>query len=36
MEIGEEGRPQGVGIVRVATGVKLGRDCRPVPPITAM
>jgi len=28
--------PQGVVGLREATGVKPGRDCRPVPPITAM
>lgn len=34
--IGEEGVPQGVVGVRLATWVKLGRDWRPVPPITAI
>jgi hypothetical protein len=36
MEMGEEGRPQGVGIVRVAATVKPGRCWIPVPPMTAM
>jgi hypothetical protein len=34
--MGEEGVPQGVSTLREATGVKPGRDWRPVPPITAM
>ncbi len=34
--MGEEGEPQGVEGLRVATWVKPGRDWRPVPPITAM
>lgn len=34
--IGEDGLPHGVVGVRLATWVKWGRDCRPVPPITAM
>jgi hypothetical protein len=34
--MGEEGVPQGVVGLSEATGVKPGRDCRPVPPITAM
>lgn len=34
--MGEEGVPQGVVTLREATGVKPGRDWRPVPPITAM
>ena len=36
IEMGEEGIPQGVDGLRVATWVKSGRVCRPVPPITAM
>lgn len=36
MLMGEEGMPQGVVEWMVATGVKPGRDCRPVPPMTAM
>lgn len=36
MRIGEEGAPQGVVGVREATGVKPGREERPVPPMTAM
>lgn len=36
MEIGEDGAPQGVSILRVAARVKEGRDWMPVPPITAM
>ena len=36
MLMGEEGEPQGVEGLRVATWVKPGRDWRPVPPITAM
>jgi hypothetical protein len=35
-EMGEEGLPQGVLGVSVATGVKPPMDCRPVPPMTAM
>ena len=34
--MGEEGVPHGVVGLSEATGVKPGRDCRPVPPITAM
>lgn len=34
--IGEDVAPQGVLIVREATGWKFSRDSRPVPPITAM
>jgi hypothetical protein len=36
MEMGEDGVPQGVLGVSVATCVKPGRDWRPVPPMTAM
>jgi hypothetical protein len=39
MEMGEEGRPQGVGVSGIrAMGVKEeeGREERPVPPIMAM
>lgn len=35
-EIGEEGAPQGVSSLRVATWEKPPMDWRPVPPITAM
>jgi len=34
--MGDEGVPQGVVGLSEATGVKPGRDWRPVPPITAM
>ena len=34
--MGDEGVPQGVVGLIEATGVKPGRDWRPVPPITAM
>ena len=36
IRIGEEGGPQGVEIVRAATGEKPGSDSRPVPPMTAI
>jgi hypothetical protein len=36
MEMWDEGVPQGVGIVREATGEKPSRCWRPVPPMTAM
>lgn len=36
MEMGEEGLPQGVEMLRDATRVKEGRFWMPVPPITAM
>ena len=36
MEIGEDGVPQGVSGLRVATWVKPWRDWRPVPPMTAI
>ena len=36
MVMGDEGWPQGVGTVRVVTGVKPGREERPVPPMTAI
>lgn len=36
MEIGEDGVPHGVVGLRVATCVKCGRDCNPVPPMTAI
>jgi hypothetical protein len=36
MEMGLDGVPHGVVGWRVATCVKPGRDCRPVPPMTAM
>ena len=35
-EMGEEGAPQGVSSLRVATWEKPPMDWRPVPPITAM
>lgn len=36
MEIGLEGAPHGVLILRTATGKKPSSSWRPVPPITAM
>lgn len=36
IDIGEEGVPHGVVGLRDATCVKLGKDCNPVPPITAI
>jgi hypothetical protein len=36
MLMGEDGVPQGVLGCSVRMGVKPGRDCRPVPPMTAI
>jgi hypothetical protein len=36
MDIGEEGAPHGVSMLRVAAREKPGREEMPVPPITAM
>lgn len=36
IEIGEDGVPHGVVGLSVATCVKCGRDCNPVPPMTAI